>query len=107
MTSPEPRIQWKQGFRLDRFIAIAFTAFLVAGVAGGLWVGYRTGGWMWLVAPAAAVLWVFLVLLGLAFSFHILAARHSGTSSVVLSLLALLTWFGLLGYFAYWALSAV
>ena len=62
---------------------------------------------MWLVAPAAAVLWAFLVLLGLASSFHILAARHSGTSSVVLSFLVLLSWFSLLGYFAYWALSAV
>ena len=107
MTTPHPRIKQKQEFRLDLFIAIAFTAFLVAGVAGGLWVGYRTGGWMWLVAPAAAVLWIFLALLGLAFSFHVLAANHRGTSSVVLSLLALLSWFSLLGYFAYWALSAV
>ena len=93
MTTPHPRITWKQEFRLDRFIAIAFTAFLVAGVAGGLLVGYRAGCWMWMVAPAAAVLWAFLVLLGLAFSFHILAARHSGMSSVFLSLPALLTWF--------------
>ena len=107
MTTPHPPIKKKQEFRLDLSIAIAFTALLVAGVAGGLWVGYRTGGWMWLVAPAAAVLWAFVVLLGFAFSFHILAARHSGTSSVILSLLALLSWFGLLGYFAYWALTAV
>ena len=107
MTTPHPRIKQKHGFRLDIFFGNAFKAFLVAGVAGGLWVGYRTGGWIWLVAPVAAVLWAFLVLIGLALSFHVLASHSSRTSTVVLWLLALLTWFGLLGYFAYWALSAI
>jgi hypothetical protein len=67
---------------------------------------------MWLVGPAIGVLWGFLLVLGSSIIFFLSQTTTGGTrrgieTYKVLSIwaLGLLTHLGLLGYFAYWALS--
>jgi len=115
MTTTKPRInrQRDASFDFDYHGKILLVAFMAAGIAAGLWVGYRTGGWMWLIAPAIGLLWGFLLLFGTFIILILSQTTTGGTTGIqtykVLSIwaLAFLAHLGLLGYFAYWALSTV